>query len=280
LFDHFPDGSRVLGGAPFNVAWHLQALGEKPYFISRVGRDAEGDGVRDAMAGWGMDTGGLQTDPGRATGLVRVSIVGGEPRYEIVEDCAYDAIEAPELTGCGLLYHGSLAARASRSAETLRHLRRIEPEAVFIDVNLRPPWWRKSQLQALLDGAHWIKLNQDELVELQGDGRSPAAVRGLLERCHSRGVILTRGAQGAELVLAEGGHLAVEAETGVEVADTVGAGDAFASIVVLGLVRKWPMPVTLHRAQQFAGRVVGRRGATVRDREFYAEFVSEWGLDA
>ncbi|MCG2635366.1 MAG: carbohydrate kinase, partial [Gammaproteobacteria bacterium] len=21
LFDHFPDGSRVLGGAPFNVAW-------------------------------------------------------------------------------------------------------------------------------------------------------------------------------------------------------------------------------------------------------------------
>jgi len=27
LFDHFPDGSEVLGGAPFNVAWHLQGLG-------------------------------------------------------------------------------------------------------------------------------------------------------------------------------------------------------------------------------------------------------------
>ena len=27
LFDHFPDGKRVLGGAPFNVAWHLQAFG-------------------------------------------------------------------------------------------------------------------------------------------------------------------------------------------------------------------------------------------------------------
>ena len=26
LFDCFPDGSRVLGGAPFNVAWHCQAF--------------------------------------------------------------------------------------------------------------------------------------------------------------------------------------------------------------------------------------------------------------
>ena len=40
LFDHFPDGRRVLGGAPFNVAWHLQAFGEAPRFISRVGADA------------------------------------------------------------------------------------------------------------------------------------------------------------------------------------------------------------------------------------------------
>jgi len=27
LFDQFPDGQQVLGGAPFNVAWHLQAFG-------------------------------------------------------------------------------------------------------------------------------------------------------------------------------------------------------------------------------------------------------------
>jgi sugar/nucleoside kinase (ribokinase family) len=49
LFDHFPDGKRVLGGAPFNVAWHLQAFGEAPRFISRVGDDAEGDEIRTAM---------------------------------------------------------------------------------------------------------------------------------------------------------------------------------------------------------------------------------------
>ena len=30
LFDQFEDGSSVLGGAPFNVAWHLQAFGMQP----------------------------------------------------------------------------------------------------------------------------------------------------------------------------------------------------------------------------------------------------------
>ncbi|MDX1571268.1 MAG: PfkB family carbohydrate kinase, partial [Xanthomonadales bacterium] len=63
LFDHFPDGTRVLGGAPFNVAWHLQALGAEPQLISRVGSDPEGDAVRAAMAEWGMDTATLETDP-------------------------------------------------------------------------------------------------------------------------------------------------------------------------------------------------------------------------
>ena len=42
LFDHFPDGARVLGGAPFNVAWHLQAFGSAPLFVSRVGNDPAG----------------------------------------------------------------------------------------------------------------------------------------------------------------------------------------------------------------------------------------------
>ena len=42
LFDRFPDGSIVLGGAPFNIAWHLQAFKQSPLFISRVGDDPLG----------------------------------------------------------------------------------------------------------------------------------------------------------------------------------------------------------------------------------------------
>ena len=71
LFDLFPDGRRVLGGAPFNVAWNLQAFGERPLLISRVGTDGNALSVLSAMQVWGMDASALQTGPGAATGLGR-----------------------------------------------------------------------------------------------------------------------------------------------------------------------------------------------------------------
>ncbi|MEE4146490.1 MAG: PfkB family carbohydrate kinase, partial [Halieaceae bacterium] len=163
LFDHFPDGNRVLGGAPFNVAWHLQAFGQSPRLVSRVGRDREGSQVREAMQAWGLSTDDLQTDPRRPTGRVAVSFADGEPAYDIVADCAYDNIEPITAAPCQLLYHGSLAARGAGSAGALRQLRASGPQTVFVDVNLRPPWWTPQAVQELLQGAHWVKLNSDEL---------------------------------------------------------------------------------------------------------------------
>jgi fructokinase len=32
LFEPFPDGSRILGGVSFNVAWHLQAFRQTARF--------------------------------------------------------------------------------------------------------------------------------------------------------------------------------------------------------------------------------------------------------
>jgi sugar/nucleoside kinase (ribokinase family) len=43
LFDRFNSGEEILGGAPFNVAWHLQAFGDNPQFISRLGQDGAWD---------------------------------------------------------------------------------------------------------------------------------------------------------------------------------------------------------------------------------------------
>ena len=54
LFDCFPDGSTVLGGAPFNVAWHLQAFGLRPLVVTRVGDDALGERVLTTMESWRM----------------------------------------------------------------------------------------------------------------------------------------------------------------------------------------------------------------------------------
>lgn len=280
LFDHFPDGQRVLGGAPFNVAWHLHAFGQRPLFISRVGDDPEGDSVRTAMRDWGMTTTGLQTDPERPTGRVSVSFRDGEPAYDIVAPCAYDAIAAEPLpAACRLLYHGSLALREDASYAAAQQLAASGPDIVFVDVNLRPPWWQPSRVLQTLEAAHWVKLNRDELAQLHPGATGDAASAAEFVAAHRlKGLVLTRGSDGAEILTDTGERHAVRPERDIEVVDTVGAGDSFTSVVILGLVNNWPLDQTLQRAQTFASRVVGRRGATVDDTAFYRPFVDAWQL--
>ena len=62
----------------------------------------------------------------------------------------------------------------------------------------------------------------------------------------------------------------------VPVVDTVGAGDAFASVCILGLQRDWPHALILDRAQQFAAVLVGTRGATLNDPKPYNALLAEW----
>lgn len=280
LFDHFPGGRRVLGGAPFNVAWHLAAFGAGPRLISRVGEDAEGVEVRRAMRDWGLDVTGLQVDPELPTGRVEVSIEGGEPSYDIVHPAAWDAIAArPQSTPCSLFYHGSLALRDERSRESWRLLRNHQRGLVFVDVNLRPPWWRPEQVLGLVAGADWVKLNRAELAALcGGENAAPEDAAAFRQRHGLRGLVLTDGARGAQVLTADAGCHAVQPAGQATVVDTVGAGDALASVIILGLLAGWPIGIALQRAQSFATAMVGQRGATVRDRGFYRAFLRNWGL--
>lgn len=278
LFDHFPDGKRVLGGAPFNVAWHLQAFAQPCCFHSRVGTDAEGEQIKAAMQQWGMNTSYLQTDPERSTGKVNVIISDNEPAYDIVQHCAYDAIEpVSENMNCKLLYHGSLALREARSKAALESLKEQHPGIVFVDVNLRPPWWQADSVDQMLHGADWVKLNTDELEQLSSaDHYDTRAGYDFIDRYQLKGLVITHGARGAEILLETGDHYEVEPGTAATVIDTVGAGDALTSIIILGLSLEWPLQQTLERAQQFASAVVGQRGATINDPAFYEPFINEW----
>jgi fructokinase len=281
LFDHFPDGSRVLGGAPFNVAWHLQAFGQSPRFISRIGDDPPGREIAASMESWGMSRGALQIDRDHPTGSVRVWIGDGEPHYEIVPDCAYDFIAAGSLADKdieGILYHGSLAARNPVARGALQALKARHRGKVFVDVNLRPPWWERETLRALLDGADWVKLNEAELAELcpESGGGLEAAMVEFYERFDLETLVVTRGEKGAVAWDRREHFVAVQPSAGSAVVDTVGAGDAFAAVLLMGVNRQWPLEVTLERAGAFAGALVGRRGATVAEKAFYRAFLDEW----
>ncbi|MEE9494149.1 MAG: carbohydrate kinase [Gammaproteobacteria bacterium] len=290
LFDCFADGHRVLGGAPFNVAWHLQAFGCAPLLVSRLGSDDDGQVIRKAMTDWGMSEKGLQTDSVHSTGQVVVSVHNGEPEYDIVDPSAWDFIAETELTGLNkldglneqsveLIYHGSLALRHETSRQALNVLTQQQQAPIFMDVNLRDPWWQQAHLLSLMDQATWVKINEHELQLLVEGNDDHSRARQLMTRHKLSLVIVTQGSRGAFALTADGESASVSPETVTNVVDTVGAGDAFASVCMLAIMRQWDIADMLDRAQQFASVMVARQGATVNDSQLYKSMLEDWHCD-
>lgn len=281
LYDCFPDGTRVLGGAPFNVAWHCQAFGLQPLFISRVGKDPLGQEVQAAMLDWGMKTEGIQIDSDHATGRVNVSFNDNEPCYEIVENSAWDFIDikdVPVLNKESVLYHGSLIMRNPVSAHTLEAIKQESLKSIFVDINLRSPWWSESLINNMMQNIQYLKINEDELnLVVSGKQSTENKARFLLSTLQLDLIVVTLGAAGA-IAIDHSKICMVQPEKSIKVVDTVGAGDAFTSVLLLGLHKAWPLQKIIDRAQQFASKVVGLRGATIQDINFYKPFIEKWSL--
>ena len=283
LMDQFPNGQQVLGGAPFNVAWHFQAFGQYPYFISRIGNDVMGDSIRQAMTDWGMSIEDLQTDPDYPTGTVKVTINKDEPSYEILANQAYDFIAAQQLTltnQYSVMYHGTLALRNRVSEHALNGLKARHTGKVFIDVNLRAPWWHKDSVNQWVSKANWVKLNHDELMLLAPPQNTLQDAMRLFLTQHDLDVlIVTCGSSGAMALDNAGEFFDVTPKGNLTIVDTVGAGDAFSAVLLLGMQLGWSLSVTMERAQTFASALVTQKGATVQDLRFYQTFIRAWDLD-
>ena len=287
LFDIFPGNEAVLGGAPFNVAWHLKGFGLSPLLISRIGEDTRGEHILSTMQTWGMDTSGIQIDPAHPTGVVRVALEEGQPQFTILPNQAYDFMDADTalaiLKGqrCSLLYHGTLIARGA-SQVAVKALRQAIPSA-FVDLNLRTPWWEIERVRNLLQGARWVKMNGDELAAMAGpsqladlsESNVEATARALCLESGWELLALTLGVEGAWLLTAEktywGKAVLVEA-----LVDTVGAGDAFSAVTLLGLHWGWSLENTLSRALDFAAALCSIRGASPQEPGLYASYLAQW----
>ncbi len=289
LFDAFPDGSQILGGAPFNVAWHLQGLGMNPLLLSRVGADEAGKRVFAAMRQWGMDLSGMQRDDDDPTGIVRVSLEQGQPAFDILPAQAYDridahaALRAARSRPVNLLYHGTLALRDPGSRAALHALRDDLRAPRCVDLNLRAPWWDDAIAADALRGADWVKLNDAELRVVGGDAEDARPLRAQAEQLRAdRGIavlVLTCGERGACIVTADG-PVEGKAPFVERFVDAVGAGDAFAAVALIGMTKGWEPPLMLSRALEFAAWICSVRGATTADEERYAGYRKAWGLEA
>jgi fructokinase len=288
LVDQFRDRN-VLGGAPFNVACHLGALGAHPVLVTRAGKDRLGGQLRQTMCERGLDQRGVQSDPVRPTGRVRVTETAAGRAFDILADQAYDHIHASLARMVGLSVHPSLVyfgtlSQRGESRRALRELLGAVEARVFLDVNLCDPWVDPDTLRCSLRQASVVKLNADELARISAlyalDGATPQARAGVLvSRFGLERLVVTQGEVGAWTLDAAGRIDSVCGHPLPHVVDTAGAGDGFAAVLMLGMLRAWPLADTLARADTFARALCLIGGALPATLDFYDPFIKDWQLD-
>ena len=233
LWDMLPTG-KLPGGAPMNVAYHLNGLGLMANIISRVGNDALGLELKAFLSKKGIPTDFVQMDNVLATGVVDVTLdEKGSPTYKIVQPVAWDNISLSNdikvaVSEADALVFGSLICRNEASKKTLFELLCLSKCAVF-DVNLREPFFTKETIQALLEKAAIVKMNEHELNIIShwysNETDFTEQVREVQQRFDIESLIISHGSKGAYCF--EKNILYFQKAFDIIVKDTIGSGDAF-----------------------------------------------------
>lgn len=273
LWDLFPTGPRF-GGAPANFACHAALLGAKVSLLSAVGDDAPGGEARAILELFGVDVSLIRRVPAAPTGAVGVTVdAAGKPSFDIRGDAAWDQIAwtpplAAHLAVVDAIYFGTLGQRSALSRATIQQaLRAASARGIprVLDVNLRRPHFDAALIRESIGQSTILKLSDDELHEVAAacgitrEANLVATLRTLLARNRLELVALTRGSAGALLVSTT--EVFDQAGIPTVVCDTVGAGDAFTAALVVGWLRRDPLPTLACRACEIAAAVCGQLGA-------------------
>jgi fructokinase len=271
LWDLLPAG-RQLGGAPGNFVCHAQALGAEARLVTQIGNDALGREVLERFLQKGIPTDTLTVDPHAPTGTVSVELgAGGQPTFTIHENAAWDCLSLTDASlaaaaCCDAICFGSLGQRSEIARTAIRRLvggTRANGMRIF-DVNLRAPFYGRKVIEASLELANVLKLNDQELpilAEMFGLPRGIDQILAeMLRRYDLRLIALTRGSGGSLLVTPNG--RSEHAGVSTDVRDTVGAGDAFTAAMTLGVLKRWNLDQISQRANEVAAYVCSQSGAT------------------
>jgi fructokinase len=271
LWDMLPGGKK-LGGAPANFAYHAGELGCEAYIISSVGNDELGDELIGTLDMLGVSSRYIGIDHKHPTGTVEVQLgEGGIPSYIIHENAAWDYMELSEdylelAKKMDAICFGSLGQRSERSRNAiLKVLSSTGSHCIKIfDINLRQHFYNKEIICDSLGHANVFKLNEDELSVVSNllgfDGTDEEVMRKLMSKFSLELVILTRGEKGS--IILSGNDISKHPGFKVKVADTVGAGDAFAAAVAVGLMRKWDIDMINDFANRVGSCVCTQEGGT------------------
>lgn len=267
LWDITPT-TQTPGGAPMNVAMHLQNLGATANLISKVGDDALGEGLLAYMSER-ISTEYIQKDFTYGTSKVQVDLSDPtEAKYVFDTPTAWDEIELTAansalVANADAFVFGSLASRGGGTTrQTLLALLKEATKSVF-DVNFREPFYSQELIELGLKHASVAKLNDEEMslvCQWYGfEGTEEGQMRFLASKFQLEALCLTRGANGAYLL--EQGQLYQQGGFKVEVQDTIGAGDSFLATYLYQWLLGAPPQQRLQYACAMGALVSSYRGA-------------------
>lgn len=266
LWDILPE-QEVPGGAPMNVAYHLNQLGNATTLFTRVGIDDRGKTLLKILHDKKIDTGFIQLDYQVPTGIVHANRNQfGEMTYDIVAPAAWDHIEFdPDMEDvtkeAPYFVFGSLINRHKDAKGTLMQLLEMAPVKVF-DINLRHPFYKKNMLSDLLQKADMVKMNIHEVELVTGwFGKYKSTedrIQFLQDQFKIPVVIVTKGEKGA--MVNYSGKWFNESGYSVTVADAIGSGDAFLAAFLSEMAANKTPDVALKHASALGALVASRVG--------------------
>jgi fructokinase len=263
-----------LGGAPFNFTWHAHNLGHEVCFVSAVGNDAHGNQVLKQMTEAGLSTRFIRRVPDHPTGTVTVAMDSlGLPQYTIHRPAAYDfpALNPSDLDTLlhpapDWIYFGTLQQMSAPAHDlTLRLLASAPTAKRFYDVNLRTGSFTPELVRTLAQHADVLKLNEEEVSALSGIAgiesvSSERFCRNCLSAFQLDALCITLGPDGCALLMND--EFLESPGFPVQVADTIGTGDAFSAALLHGINAGWAAPRIAGFANRVGAIVASRPGGT------------------
>lgn len=234
------------GGAPCNVLAMLTKLGHKTAFIGKVGDDFFGKQLKEAIEEVGIDSTGLCMDKEIHTTLAMVhTYPDGDRDFSFYRNPGADMMlkeseVKEELIKESKLFHfGTLSMTHEDVRKATKKAIQIAEDAgniISFDPNLREPLWNsldeaKEQILYGLSHCHILKISDNEIQWLTGQGDYTDGVKWILERYQIPLILVSMGKEGSRAYY--GGKM-VEVKPFIQknTIETTGAGDTFCGCVL------------------------------------------------
>jgi len=266
---HVDDMMMSVGGGAVNTAITFAKQGMETALVSKIGDDQPGRRVKERMEEIGARTHLMPVSTQSGTGYSTIITTFTGERTILVHrgaarELAEDDVPWDDLAKTEWMYVGALAGQSWRLYPKLAHF--ADEHGIKLALNLGTSQIDQglAEYGELLESTYIIFQNVEEMRRLTGveAERGDEDEREICRRLHECGVdivVITDGERGA--MASDGRAFYTVPAYHVEVASSVGAGDAFAAGCISALWHGVDMPGALRLGGANAASVCGHTGA-------------------